>query len=138
MPSFITATPSARKELEALYEAGIIDENGDMVELDIREDGAAVTLEDIIAKIDSGEEIGDLTINGHATTQDQVEKIYAVKNALEVAKMLAQDVEITDEHVENLENLLQGISDGSIDIDSAIKSGKLTLDGDKITDTGSA
>ena len=138
MPSFITATPSARKELEALYEAGIIDENGDMVELDIREDGAAVTLEDIIAKIDSGEEIGDLTINGHATTQDQVEKIYAVKNALEVAKMLAQDVEVTDEHVENLESLLQGISDGSIDIDSAIKSGKLTLDGDKITDTGSA
>lgn len=117
----------ARQELAALYQAGIIDENGNMVELDICEDGEAVSLEDICARINAGEEIGDLTVNGHAATQEQLCKIQAVGNALEVAKMLAEDVEITDEHVENLESLIQGISDGSIDINSAIENGSVSV-----------
>ena len=121
----------ARQELAALYQAGIIDENGNMVELDIREDGETVSLDDICTKINAGEEIGDLTINGHAATQEQLCKIQVVKNALEVAKMLAEDVEITDEHVENLESLIQGISDGSIDVEDAIKNGSISVSSTK-------
>ncbi len=120
-------TERARQELEALYEAGIIDENGNMVELDIREDGEAVTLEDVTARITAGEEIGDLTVNGYASTQEQLVQIQSVKNALEIAKMLAEKVEVTDEHVENLENLIQGIADGSVDLDAAIESGTLSV-----------
>ena len=120
-------TERARQELEALYEAGIIDENGNMVELDICEDGEAVTLEDVAARITAGEEIGDLTVNGHASTQEQLVKINATKQALEIAKMLAEDVEITDEHVANLESLIQGIADGSVDLDAALKSGSLSM-----------
>ena len=121
----------ARQELAALYQAGIIDENGNMVELDIREDGKTVSLDDICTKINAGEEIGNLTINGHAATGEQLCKIQVVKNALEVAKMLAEDVEITDEHVENLESLIQGISDGSIDVEDAIKNGSISVNSTK-------
>ncbi|MBR2087028.1 MAG: hypothetical protein IJ906_07830, partial [Oscillospiraceae bacterium] len=120
-------TERARQELEALYEAGIIDETGSMVELDIREDGVPVTLEDVTAKIASGAEVGDLTVNGHASTAEQLMQISSVKNALEIAKMLAEDVEITDEHVANLESLIQGIADGSVDLDAAIESGSLSV-----------
>ena len=99
-------TARARQELEALYEAGVIDENGDMVELDIKEDGESISLDDLMAKIANKEEVGDITVNGHASTTEQVAQIQSVKTALDVAKMLAQDVEITDEHVENLESLI--------------------------------
>ena len=99
-----------------------------MVELDIKEDGEAVTLDDLMAKIANEEEVGDITVNGHASTTEQIAQIQSVKTALEVAKMLAQDVEITDEHVENLESLIQGISDGTVDINSAIQSGTLSVE----------
>ena len=121
-------TARAREELEALYEAGVIDENGDMVELDIKEDGETISLDDLMAKIANEEEVGDITVNGHASTTEQIAQIQSVKTALEVAKMLAQDVEITDEHVENLESLIQGISDGTVDINSAIQSGTLSVE----------
>ena len=65
-------TARARQELEALYEAGVIDENGDMVELDIKEDGESISLDDLMAKIANKEEVGDITVNGHASTTEQI------------------------------------------------------------------
>ncbi|MCR5123112.1 MAG: hypothetical protein K6B74_11905 [Ruminococcus sp.] len=85
-----------------------------MVELDIREDGEAVSL-------------GDITVNGHASTAAQLMKIAQLQSTLEIIRLMDKDVEVTDEHIANLESLLQGISDGSVDIDSALGSGAVSV-----------
>ena len=121
----------AREELQVLYESGIIDENGNMVALDIQEDGNPVELEDVASRIANGETVGDTTVNGHAATHEQLLKISQLKSTLELVQMLSEDVEITDEHVENLESLIEGIADGSVDINSAIESGSLSVNNQK-------
>ena len=123
----------AREELEALYQSGIIDEEGNMVPLAIQENGADVTLEDVTARISAGEEVGALTVNGHDSTEEQLMKIQQTKNTLELVKLLSQDVEVTDEHVANLESLIQGIADGSVDIDAALESGVLSMENQQST-----
>ena len=128
----------AREELEAMYQAGIIDENGNMVTLDIKENEVPVTLDELVSKITNNEEVGDITVNNHSVTTQQILKISEFDNILKIVKMMGEDVEITDEHVENLESLIQGIGDGSIDIDKAIESGELSLDSYKTNiDNGS-
>lgn len=117
----------AREELEALYEAGIIDENGNMVALDVREDGESVELDALALRVANGETVGAITVNGHAATAEQIVQISRVGDLLELVRALDGDVEITDEHVANLEALLAGIADGSIDLSSAIERGSLTL-----------
>ncbi len=117
----------AREELEALYEAGIIDENGNLVELDVREDGESVELAALAQRISAGETVGAITVNGHAATPEQIVQISRVGDLLELLRALEEDVEITDEHVANLEALLAGIADGSIDLSSAIERGSLIL-----------
>ncbi|MBQ8945470.1 MAG: InlB B-repeat-containing protein [Lachnospiraceae bacterium] len=117
----------AREELDALYEAGIIDENGNMVELDLREDGESVDLSDLTRRIAEGESVGDLSVNGYDSTPEQVTQIQQVNSMLEVVRLLDQDIEVTDEHVDNLESLLTGITDGSIDMDEVIEDGMLSM-----------
>lgn len=128
----------AREELEALYQAGVIDADGNMVELDIKEDGTPVTLEDITARIGAGEKVGALTVNNRAASQAQLMQIAQVKNLLAMVKLMSQDVEITDEHVANLESLIQGINDGSIDISEVLSGGTLSLASQKKTGSGNA
>ena len=41
----------ARSDLAVLYDAGIIDEDGNMVALDVREDGAPAELDDVAQRI---------------------------------------------------------------------------------------
>ncbi|MBQ1897664.1 MAG: hypothetical protein II163_00685, partial [Ruminococcus sp.] len=117
----------ARTDLSLLYDAGVIDEDGNMVSLDIRENGESVELNDLVERIAGDKTVGALTVNGNKATTEQITKIQKVKAALEIVKALDKDTEITDEHVENLQKLLEGVVDGSIDIEKAIDSGTLRL-----------
>ena len=117
----------AREELGALYEAGIIDASGNLAQLDVREDGASVELSEAARRIANGETVGALTVNGHDATAEQIVQIQQVKGLLEAIRLMDEDVEITDEHIENLQALLQGIADGSVDLNNAIESGELRL-----------
>ena len=89
----------ARQDLDALYEAGIIDGSGSMVELDIREDGQSIDLSSLAQRIAEGEEAGAITVNGNEATPEQILQIQQVDTSLELVRLLDQDVEITDEHV---------------------------------------
>lgn len=115
-----------RSDLEAMYASGLIDEEGSMVSLDICEDGTPVELNALVERISNGETTGKLTVNGNETTSDQILKISQMKAALEVAQLLDEDIEVTDEHAENLKSLLTGVRNGDIDIEEAIKTGKLS------------
>ena len=117
----------AREELEALRDAGIIDENGNLAALDICEDGERVELSALAQRIASGEDVGAITVNGHDATTEQIVQIQQVNSLLELLQMIDKDVEITDEHVANLKALVEGIADGSIDLSDVIKSGTLTV-----------
>ena len=117
----------AREALEALYEAGIIDKNGNLVALNVREDGKKVELDDVAQRIANGESVGALTINGHDATPEQLLQIKQVKSLLEIIKLMDNDVKITDEHVASLQALLEGILDGSIDLNDAIEQGEMQV-----------
>ena len=60
----------------------------------------------------------NITGSEHA---EQIMKIQEAKTALQIVQMLSEDVEITDEHVANLESLLEGIADGTIILDGGYK-----------------
>ena len=117
----------AREDLEALRDAGIIDENGNLTALDVREDGVAVELDAVARRIAGGEDVGALTVNGNAATPEQLVQIYQVEGLLDVIRLLDEDVAVTDEHVANLQALLEGIADGSLDIGSAVRGGTLKM-----------
>ena len=117
----------AREELEALHEAGIIDSDGNMVSLDIREDGQSVELAAVAQRIADGEKVGNLTVNGHAVTEEKLTQLQQVNSLLEVLRLIDKDVEITDEHVANLQALMEGIADGSIDLSDVISRGEVQL-----------
>ena len=123
----------ARAELEALYDAGLIDSDGNMVELDIREDGESVKLGDVAQRIADGEEVGELTVNGNAAEPEKLTQLQQVNAMLEVLRLIDKDVEITDEHVSNLQSLLEGIADGSIDLSDVISRGEVALSAPKRT-----
>lgn len=130
----------AKEDMEVLEAAGIADETGSMVDLDIREDGNSVELSELTNRIASGKTVGAITVNGKSATPEQILKIGQVQSELELAKLLDQDIEITDEHVENLESLITGIADGSIDMDEAIERGMLSMsmaDEDSVAADGS-
>ncbi len=126
----------AREILDALTEAGILDEQGNMAALDIREDGRSISLDDVVSKISAGESVGALRVNGHEVSREQILEIHQVRNTLEIVKLLDEDVEITDEHVKNLDSLVSGILDGSVDMEEEVGDGLLRLkagaDGEKL------
>ena len=117
----------ARSDLEAMYASGLIDESGSMVALDIREGGESVELAALTQRIAAGEDVGAITVNGNAATTEQIMQISQVSAALEIAQLLDEEIDVTDEHVANLESLLTGLADGSADLDSALRSGELSL-----------
>ena len=117
----------AREDLEALTTAGLLDDSGKLVDLDVREDGESVELAALSERIMGGESVGEITVNGNAATTEQIVQISQVKAAIEIAELLDEEIDVTDEHVENLENLLTGIQDGSVDLESALETGSLSL-----------
>ena len=117
----------ARSDLAVLYDAGIIDEDGNMVALDVREDGAPAELDNVAQRIANGETVGELTVNGNAASPEQIVQIQQVSSILEMLRLIDNDIEITDDHVANFKALVAGLADGSIDLDEAIGTGKLTL-----------
>ena len=117
----------AQEDIAAMKEAGILDANGKMVDLDIRENGASVSLAALTTRIAAGESIGEITVNGNVATAEQVMKISQVSAAVEIAELLDTEIEVTDEHVSNLEALLSGIQNGSIDLENTLKTGVLCL-----------
>ena len=117
----------ARADLEAMYAAELLDDDGKLVDLDIREDGESVELDALAERITNGETVGEITVNGNEATAEQIVKISQVKAALEIAALLDEDIDVTDKHVENLESLLTGIADGSVDLEGALKTGELSL-----------
>ena len=117
----------AREDLEALDAAGLLDENGKLVELDIREDGGSVELSALVERITNGETVGEITVNGNSATSEQIVQISQVKAAIEIAELLDEEIDVTDEHVENLESLLTGIQNGNVDLENALKTGALRL-----------
>ncbi|MBQ9428229.1 MAG: hypothetical protein IJU41_01650, partial [Clostridia bacterium] len=117
----------AREDLEALYAAGLLDDDGKLVDLDIREDGEPVELDALAERIGNGETVGLISVNGTVVTPEQILKISQVKVAVEIAAMLDEEIDVTDEHVENLESLLNGIQNGEVDLDNAIRTGALRL-----------
>ncbi len=117
----------AKEDLEAMRVAGLIDENGKMTDLDIREDGKRVELSALAERIASGEDVGAITVNGRSATPEQVLKISQVSAAIEIADLLAEEIEVTDGHVSNLKDLVRGILNGDVDLDGAIRSGSLRL-----------
>ena len=117
----------ARSDLEAMYASGLIDSDGKMVELDVCEDGERVDLSALADRINNGESVGEITVNGNASSAEQIVQLTQVQTALEIASMLDEEIDVTDEHAENLEALVGGIADGSVDLNSAIESGALKL-----------
>ena len=117
----------AKGYLESLREAGIIDESGRMVDLDVREDGRPVELKELAQRIVSGEETGAITVNGKTAEPSQIADIQQVSTLLDIIRLMDEDVKITDEHVANFQALVAGIVDGSIDLNEAIESGVLNL-----------
>ena len=51
----------AREQLQTLYESGLVDENGQMVSLDVCENGKSVDLRTVAMRIAMGESVGTLT-----------------------------------------------------------------------------
>lgn len=100
----------AREDLEALSAAGLLDDEGKLVDLDIRENGKSVELTALAERITNGETVGEITVNGNAATTEQIVKISQVKAALEVAQLMDEEIDVTDEHVHNLESLLTAMS----------------------------
>lgn len=117
----------AREDLEAMYAAGILDDNGKLVDLDIREDGESVELAEVAERIANGETVGALTVSGNDATPEQIVQISQLKSAIEIAELLDEEIDVTDEHVSNLESLLTGIQDGTVDLESSLKTGTLSL-----------
>ena len=117
----------ARSDLEALYASGLVDADGKMVELDVKEDGKSVDLSDLANRINNGEKTGDITVNGSASSAEQITQLSQMETALEIASLLDEEINATDEHADNLQALLEGIADGSIDLSSAIRDGSLSL-----------
>ncbi|MBQ9457190.1 MAG: hypothetical protein IJU64_01615 [Bacilli bacterium] len=125
----------AQEDLEALYAAGIIDSNGKLTGLDLREDGKSVGLSELTKRIANGEKVGDITVNGKPATAEQVMKISQVNTAIEIAELLESDIDVTDDHAKNLEALLRAIQNGSVDLQKALKTGTLQLSGDTANDS---
>ncbi|MBQ6421886.1 MAG: hypothetical protein IJK02_12510, partial [Clostridia bacterium] len=117
----------ARSDLAVLYDAGIIDEDGNMVALDVREDGAPAELDDAAQRIANGETVGELTVNGNAASPEQIVQIQQVSSILEMLRLIDNDIEITDDHVANFKALVAGLADGSIDLDEAIGTGSVSV-----------
>ncbi|MBR6426724.1 MAG: hypothetical protein IKS28_02740, partial [Clostridia bacterium] len=117
----------ARSDFEAMYASGLIDSDGKMVELDVCEDGESVDLSALATRISNGEAVGEITVNGNASSAEQIVQLSQVQTALEIARLLDEEIDVTDEHAANLEDLLKGIADGSVDVNSAVKSGALNL-----------
>ena len=110
-----------------MQDAGILDANGKMVDLDLRENGESVSLAALTTRIVNGETVGNITVNGKETTPEQVMKISQVSAALEIAELLDTEIDVTDAHVKNLETLLTGIQNGTIDVQSTLQTGSLRL-----------
>lgn len=127
----------AKEIMESLHASGLVDEDGNMVDLDVREDGRSVSLSELTSRINSGDKVGDITVNGNAATTDQVVQIQQVDSLLDIIQQIDNDVEITNEHVANFESLLEGIENGSVDLNNAIKSGTLKMTGKKAASTDS-
>ena len=127
----------AKEIMESLHTSGLVDEDGNMVDLDVREDGRSVSLSELTSRINSGDKVGDITVNGNAATTDQVVQIQQVDSLLDIIQQIDTDVEITNEHVANFESLLEGIENGSIDLNNAIKSGALKMTSKKAASTDS-
>ena len=117
----------AQEDLDAMYKAGIIDQNGTMKDLDLRENGKNVDLSELAKRIASGEEVGNITVNGKSATTDQILKITQVSTALEIAELLNQDIDVTDEHVKNLEALVRSIQGGNSNLENTLKKSSVTL-----------
>ena len=117
----------AKEDLEALNSAGLLDNNGKLVDLDIREDGKSVELGALNQRITNGEKVGKITVNGKSATAEQISQISQVNAAIEVAELLDEEIDVTDEHVSNLESLLSGIQNGDVNLKSALKTGSLKL-----------
>ena len=56
----------AKEIMESLHTSGLVDEDGNMVDLDVREDGRSVSLSELTSRINSGDKVGDITVNGNA------------------------------------------------------------------------
>ena len=117
----------AREDLEALSAAGLLGADGKLVALDIRENGESVALSALAERIAKGETVGAITVNGNAATPEQIVQIQSVQAAIEIAELLNEDIDVTDEHAKNLEELLTGIQNGNVDLETALKTGALTL-----------
>ncbi|MBR5987774.1 MAG: hypothetical protein IK037_04325, partial [Clostridia bacterium] len=113
----------AKDGIEALRAAGLIDENGKMVDLEIRENGKDVELASLATRIASGDEVGEITVNGNAVTTDKIMQLQQVSSSLDVIDLMDKDVEITDEHVANLQVLLEDIALGKVNLAPLITAG---------------
>jgi len=117
----------AREDLEAMHAAGLLDDDGKLVDLAICEDGKPVELTALADRIANGDEVGELTVNGERATAAQILKISQVNAAIEIAELLEEEINVTDGHAKNLEELIRGIQNGTIDLEGAVKSGALRL-----------
>ncbi|MBQ7255181.1 MAG: hypothetical protein IJS31_02910, partial [Oscillospiraceae bacterium] len=72
----------ARADLESLYAAGLIDDEGNMIDLDIREDGKRASLSALAERIANGETVGEITVNGKAVTPEKLMQLQQVSSML--------------------------------------------------------
>ena len=113
----------AKADLEALYASGLIDADGNMVELDVKENGTSVDISSLANRIKSGENVSNITVNGNKVTADKIVQLQQVSSMLEIIQLADSDVNITNEHVTNLQTLLEEIADGSINLSNVISNG---------------
>ncbi len=96
----------AEEMFNALYTAGLIDENGDVVSIDMREDGTPVSLDELEERLMSGGTLGSITVNGKPVESEKVQQLISVKKALEFLRTVDTDVELTQEHLDNAQSLI--------------------------------
>jgi len=109
----------ASDQLQTLYEAGLVGKDGKMVALDVRQNGKQVDLQSLAMHIAQGGDYGLLTVNGKSVSAEQVIKLEMMREELELASLLNENVEITDAHVSSLRSLLNSLEEGNIDLSEA-------------------
>ena len=128
----------AKNIIETLQDAGIVEKNGKMVDLDVRENGKRTSLSALANKILRGESTGNITVNGNSVTPNKILQLQQASSMLDTIDLINTDVKITDEHVSNLQTLLEDIVAGDINLSDSISDGEQVVRSNRGTGLRSA
>ena len=103
----------AQKDLQDLCDAGLIDWNGNFIALNVYENGQKANLDKLIERIEKGQMVGSLKVNGHAVTSMQIVKIQLVARLM---KAVAKHEISTPREREEIQELITLLRSGKINL----------------------